>query len=217
MQPGSKLDSPDTIVATITSKTEGQNGLFLTAETFGRTPRRLRITVPEDLKITDGPDSALRLWGRLDDRNGTMEITSWQDAMETAISILLCGGRKFQGWNAVERVLDLVSPELIIHGAAAGADSLAGRYARQNDVPCREFPAVWRPQGPAGPVDMGAGHARNQQMLDQGNPDIVLAFPGGPGTRNMVKRSREQGFSVHVYGHDGLRRHGTPQVVPDKG
>ena len=35
-----------------------------------------------------------------------------------------------------------------------------------------------------------AGPIRNQRMLDHGKPDIVVAFPGGSGTADMVKLSR---------------------------
>ena len=143
-----------------------------------------------------------------------MEVERWQDTTEHTLSVLVCGGRDFRGWGAVERVLDRISPELIIHGAANGADSLAGRYARLNDVPCREFPANWRPRGSRGPVNMRAGHERNQQMLVQGRPDIVLAMPGGRGTEDMVRRSRQQGFAVQIHDHRGARRYGNPEVVP---
>ena len=209
-----QLDSPDTLVATLQKQDGG--GIILTA--FGRNPMEIEATMAGALEAPDGadtPEKALRLWGTLDETNHLMEVERWQDPLEGAgLSILLCGGRDFQGWAAAERVLDRISPELIIHGAARGADSLAGRYARENKVPCREFPAIWRPQGPKGPVHMGAGHDRNQRMLDEGRPDIVLAFPGGGGTRDMVRRSRRQGFPVQVYDHRGMRRYGNPEVVP---
>jgi hypothetical protein len=39
-------------------------------------------------------------------------------------------------------------------------------------------------------------YRRNQQMLDEGRPDLVVAFPGGAGTANMVKLARAIGCEV---------------------
>ena len=33
-------------------------------------------------------------------------------------------------------------------------------------------------------------------MLDHGKPDIVVAFPGGRGTADMVKRAEDAGVRV---------------------
>jgi hypothetical protein len=33
-------------------------------------------------------------------------------------------------------------------------------------------------------------------MIDQGRPDLVVAFPGGRGTADMVRRARAAGISV---------------------
>lgn len=41
-----------------------------------------------------------------------------------------------------------------------------------------------------------AGFTRNQQMLDEGKPDLVIAFPGGNGTAHMIKRSLLAGVEV---------------------
>ena len=73
-------------------------------------------------------------------------------------------------------------------GSRLGADSMAGRYAQENNIPCRDFPAEWRRYG------RSAGYRRNQQMLDEGKPDLVVAFPGGPGTQNMVKNQPAAGL-----------------------
>ena len=33
-------------------------------------------------------------------------------------------------------------------------------------------------------------------MLDEGKPDLVIAFPGGKGTADMARRAREAGIEV---------------------
>ncbi len=96
---------------------------------------------------------------------------------------IVCGGRYFKDRPRLSRRLGLLH-ELhrfteIIHGAATGADSLAGEWARNAGVPETRVPADWNRFGRA------AGFWRNQKMLDL-RPAMVVAFPGGNGTQNMI-------------------------------
>lgn len=101
--------------------------------------------------------------------------------------VLVCGGREFRDEVRVNAVLDaqhgLQPITLIIQGGASGADALAGHWARANKVKQRVFEADWARYGRA------AGGIRNQQMLDEAKPDLVVSFPGGPGTTDMVNRA----------------------------
>ena len=106
--------------------------------------------------------------------------------------ILVCGGRDYHDDSLMEQVLDQIQPGEIIHGGARGADRLAGEYARQRGIPCREYPAQWNRYGKS------AGYRRNEQMLREGHPDLVVAFPGGRGTAHMINTAREQGYPVEV-------------------
>lgn len=104
--------------------------------------------------------------------------------------ILVCGGRDYREASAVKKVLDELRPSLVIHGGAHGADRLAGAWAESARVPCMVFPAPWRAVGPA------AGPLRNGWMLQHGRPELVVAFPGGRGTADMVRRANHQGVPV---------------------
>ena len=115
-------------------------------------------------------------------------------------SILVCGGRDYKNKERLYEVLDSFKHTLeiveIIHGAAKGADSLAGQWAKSRGIKETPEPANWRPYEDKSIIDYGAGPKRNQKMLAEYYPDIVLAFKGGNGTRDMVKRSDSQGFDV---------------------
>jgi hypothetical protein len=84
---------------------------------------------------------------------------------------------------------------LIIHGAASGADSFAQCWADSRKIVALPFKAEWETKGKA------AGPLRNQRMLDEGKPDLVVAFPGGRGTADMVRRARAAGIRVVEVGH----------------
>ena len=108
--------------------------------------------------------------------------------------VLVCGGREYSDCAAVWDALDDLSRnhmiECIIEGDAPGADRIAGAWAKRRRVDLRLFPADWEKYG------LAAGPIRNQQMIDKGRPNMVLAFPGGKGTEDMIGRARAAGLLV---------------------
>lgn len=107
------------------------------------------------------------------------------------IRLLICGGRDWNRSDTTFQLLDqyrLSNPiSVVIHGAARGADTLAHEWAQSRGIPVMPFPVTsqeWQTIG------RSAGHVRNQRMLDQGKPDVVIAFPGGNGTRSMKQKAR---------------------------
>ena len=109
--------------------------------------------------------------------------------------LLVTGGRNFADRDFLFATLDRLHAEhgftLLIHGDARGADQLAGEWAQERGVAILARPADW--------LRYGGGDAprRNRQMLDE-KPDLVVAFPGGSGTRNMVEIARKAGVNVIV-------------------
>jgi hypothetical protein len=97
--------------------------------------------------------------------------------------ILVCGGRSYNNAERVNSALDAINDadgiDVIIHGGCSGADELARRWAASRKVECIAYPADWNQYGRA------AGPIRNRSMITDGKPDIVVAFPGGRGTRDM--------------------------------
>lgn len=136
--------------------------------------------------------------------------------------ILVCGGRDF-GWKVVDRCKVINEEEIaflkrsldelaakhsslyveddnwlpmditIITGGAPGADCWAFEWAVVNWADSREFPADWKKHGRA------AGPIRNSQMLVEGKPDLVVAFPGGVGTADMVKKAKRAKIPTICY------------------
>lgn len=108
--------------------------------------------------------------------------------------VLVCGGRLFADADRLYGVLDELHRKqgigCIIEGNARGADRMAGYWARKHRVDNLKFPADWATNGKA------AGPIRNRQMLVEGKPDLVLAFPGGSGTANMVAQAKAGGVQV---------------------
>lgn len=109
--------------------------------------------------------------------------------------ILICGGRDpdYATLDAVEIWIrqNVHSGDTVIHGGARGVDTAAGDAAsRIQGVEVLEFPADWDRWGKF------AGSIRNTHMLREGKPDLVVAFKGGKGTKNMVGQATDAGVRV---------------------
>jgi len=139
--------------------------------------------------------------------------------------VLVCGGRDFNNKTLLDQTLDRLDQERkiigLLHGAARGADTLAGLWMegkireeyqtcwlRRQACPkayrtglqyhperwCLGYPANWdRDKKAAGPI-------RNRLMLNR-HPGInlVVAFPtGGRGTANMLEQAAARGVPTHV-------------------
>lgn len=112
------------------------------------------------------------------------------------MKVLVCGGRDLQDQGSVFDALDAIHRErhiaVVIHGAAEGADGCADEWAFQRRVQRSTWPAPWPPHG----TDRSAGPRRNAAMLLHMKPDLVIAFPGGRGTADMVAKARAAGVEV---------------------
>ena len=115
-------------------------------------------------------------------------------ARERFITVLVCGGRDYSDRDRVYATLDHLhetrAVSEIIYGCAPGADTLARDWARRTGRESTGFPADWKRLGKA------AGPIRNTRMIEEGKPDLVIAFPGGKGTANMVAQARAAGIEV---------------------
>lgn len=109
--------------------------------------------------------------------------------------VLVCGGRSFVERELAFAVLNQLHQDetiaCIIHGEQTGADTLALEWALHASIPHQLFAADWRRYGAA------AGPIRNRRMIVEGKPDLVIAFPGGPGTADMVKQANLAAIPVY--------------------
>lgn len=120
--------------------------------------------------------------------------------------VIVCGGRDYKNGDFLFFKLDELYQDLkavgkeletIIEGGAPGADKLAGEWALLKGIDLEVYKADWEKHGKA------AGPIRNIKMLKDGEPDLVIAFPGGSGTAHMVGISKDAGIEViEIEGED---------------
>lgn len=108
--------------------------------------------------------------------------------------VLVCGGRNYDDVDRIGVVLnklhDVKGIDVIIQGGARGADEISAAWGSFNGVTVQTYEADWEAFGSF------AGPKRNQLMLDDGKPDLIIAFPGGKGTADMKRKARRAGVEV---------------------
>lgn len=109
--------------------------------------------------------------------------------------VLICGSRDYRKFRPIhEYVKTLAKDTIIIHGGAKGADRFAGIAAGIESLEIEIYRPDWNHYGKA------AGVIRNQEMLDEGKPDLVVYFSedieNSRGTKDMVRRAKKAGIEV---------------------
>lgn len=119
------------------------------------------------------------------------------------MKVLVTGSRHWINVTLIDTTLTNLNPDIVIHGGAKGADTIAGMWARIRGKIERVYPAQWDKYGKA------AGTNRNLQMLacenliELDNPiDCVVAFPlpNSIGTHHMLKIAKAAGVPCVVIG-----------------
>jgi hypothetical protein len=98
------------------------------------------------------------------------------------------GGRDYDNWDAVCEAMQEMRPTRLVVGDAAGADALVRRWARERCVPATVLFANWSRFGKM------AGPERNQRIISAS--ECLVAFPGGRGTADCVRRAEAKGIAV---------------------
>ncbi len=111
--------------------------------------------------------------------------------MAERLRIIVCGGRKYRNRSHIRRVLVgyALRDPIIQHGGCSGADRLAADEAMGLGYTVSCTMADWKRHGNA------AGPIRNQEMVDEG-ADLLIAFGGGKGTADCVRRAEKAGIPV---------------------
>lgn len=121
-------------------------------------------------------------------------------------TVLVCGDRYWTAYSAIMDELawlniESISAIRVIHGDCKGADKLAEKAAKELGFEFKAYPAKWSKYGNA------AGPIRNQQMLDEGKPDLVVAFHDNieesKGTKDMLQRAKDCGVEHVLVSSDG--------------
>jgi predicted Rossmann fold nucleotide-binding protein DprA/Smf involved in DNA uptake len=113
------------------------------------------------------------------------------------VRLAIVGGRDFSDYAYMQECLrkyrETHTVIQVVSGGARGADSLGERWAVENGIERRIFPADWNRYGKS------AGFRRNRDIV--AGCDAVAAFWDGRsrGTENTIALARAAGKPVTIY------------------
>lgn len=115
------------------------------------------------------------------------------------IKLAIVGSRTFNDYPTLLYVVNSIKRDNgytyteIVSGGAKGADSLAERYAEQNKITKKIFPADWNRYGKR------AGFMRNVDIIDR--CDVCICFWDGEshGTKHDIDLCKEKGKVCWIY------------------
>lgn len=81
----------------------------------------------------------------------------------------------------------------VVCGMASGVDTLGWLWAKEHDIPVKEFPANWSKYGKR------AGYLRNQEMANYADALIAVWDGRSVGTRHMIDIAKEKGLKTFIY------------------
>lgn len=114
---------------------------------------------------------------------------------------IIAGSRGITNFNIVAKAIqDSQFPiSEVVSGGAKGVDQLGERWAAQNKIPTRVFPAQWDKLGKS------AGYRRNEDMAKYANALIAIWDGQSKGTKHMIDIAKSKGLQVYVIIHTDER------------
>ena|SRR3990170_1629361 len=110
---------------------------------------------------------------------------------------IIAGSRTVTNYDTLKQAVKESGFEIteIVSGGARGADSLGEKYAKENNIPMKIFPAEWDKHGKA------AGYIRNEQMAEyvgEAGQLIALHLNESRGTAHMISLAKKNGLKIFV-------------------
>ena len=116
------------------------------------------------------------------------------------MNLAIVGSRNFTNYNLFLKLLNekldfiklnICDVRLIVSGGAPGVDSMAERFAKDNDIDLKVFKADWNKYGKS------AGPIRNSEIVDTCTVMIAFVALDSVGTYDSINKARTKKIPVY--------------------
>jgi hypothetical protein len=108
---------------------------------------------------------------------------------------IMAGSREGIHYDDVLKAMETCpwTPIEIVSGKARGVDTMGEQWARENDIPIKEFPANWKRYG------IVAGIIRNEEMGDYADALVAVWDGESKGSKHMIDYAKKKGLKIHIH------------------
>ena len=121
-------------------------------------------------------------------------LGEWREYLK--MKLIVAGSRDFTDYQFAKQYLDAIHAKYginsVLCGMARGADMIGYKWAKENHIEIKEFPADWDRIGKR------AGYIRNEQMAEVGTHLLALHMNNSKGTQHMINIAKERCLKVMV-------------------
>lgn len=108
---------------------------------------------------------------------------------------ILAGSREGITYDNVLKAMETCpwTPTEIVSGKARGVDTLGEKWAKENDIPIKEFRADWNKHGGI------AGILRNEEMGKYADALVAVWDGESKGSKHMIDYATKKGLKIHIH------------------
>lgn len=107
---------------------------------------------------------------------------------------IIAGSRSIIDYNFIKNILNkcpwIKEITEVVSGTANGVDKLGERWAKENNIQVKQFPADWS-------KGKSAGYLRNEEMAKYADAAIIIHREGSRGTQHMKDLADQYGLKVY--------------------
>lgn len=110
------------------------------------------------------------------------------------MKVIIAGSRSIDSYDVVKKAVEASGIDVteVVSGGSYGVDKLGERWARENDVPVKQFIPNWMAYGAS------AGPIRNGQMAAYADALIAVWDGASRGTANMMKQAEKARLKIYT-------------------
>lgn len=109
------------------------------------------------------------------------------------MKVIIAGSRTVSDYSIINDAIkkSCFTITEVVSGTCKGVDKLGEFYAKQHNIPIKQFPADWS-------KGKSAGYLRNAEMANYADALIAIQHNNSKGTQHMINLATKKGLKVFI-------------------